>query len=118
MTEVSSPPEYASTTRLGLDIVDRASQQRQDDRLLRVKPILRLVERDRVRRRGSRRCAVSTTRGSGSKPGGHATTIEAPSSAPSWITEWQTLLPSPIHASRIAPKSRPRSQSVKKSASA
>src|SRR5256884_4639173 len=49
MTEVSSPPEYASTTRLGLDIVDRASQQRQDDRLLRVKPILRLVERDRVR---------------------------------------------------------------------
>src|SRR2546428_13671858 len=49
MTEVSSPPEYARTMRLGLDIVDRASQQRQDDRLLGVEPVLRLVERDRAR---------------------------------------------------------------------
>src|SRR5438128_2575589 len=49
MTEVSSPPEYARTMRLGLDIVDRASQQRQDDRFLGVEPVLRLVERDRVR---------------------------------------------------------------------
>src|SRR5437867_1840782 len=49
MTEVSSPPEYARTMRLGLDIVERASQQRQDDRLLGVEPVLRLVEGDRVR---------------------------------------------------------------------
>src|SRR5437899_1922465 len=49
MTEVSSPPEYARTMRLGLDIVDRASQQRQDDRLLGVETVLRLVEGDRVR---------------------------------------------------------------------
>src|SRR5438876_2433037 len=49
MTEVSSPPEYARTMRLGLDIVERASQQRQDDRLLGVEPALRLVEGDRVR---------------------------------------------------------------------
>src|SRR5262245_43089876 len=34
------------------------------------------------------------------------------------MTEWQTLLPSPIHASRIARKSTPRSHSVKKSARA
>src|SRR5215475_1321755 len=46
MTEVSSPPEYASTTRLTSGIVRRPSQQVQDHRLLRVQTILRLIEHD------------------------------------------------------------------------
>src|SRR5262249_24485732 len=49
MTEVSSPPEYASTTRLTSGIVRRASQQIQDHRLLRVQTILRLIEHDGAR---------------------------------------------------------------------
>src|SRR5438094_875432 len=71
-----------------------------------------------IRRHRPSRRAVATTPASGSYPGGHATTIEAPSSAPRSITEWQTLLPSPIHAIRTLAKSTPRSHKVKKSASA
>src|SRR5574341_302496 len=48
ITEVSSPPEYARTTRLGSDIVERPSKELEDHGLLRVEPVLRLVERDRV----------------------------------------------------------------------
>ena len=61
---------------------------------------------------------VCCTRASGSYPGGVATTSVVPKSAPSRISEWHTLLPSPTQARRIAPRSMPRSQSVKKSASA
>src|SRR5437870_4854933 len=49
ITEVSRPPEYARTTRLGVGasgIVESGSQQVEDDRLLRVEAILRLVEHD------------------------------------------------------------------------
>src|SRR2546429_9767646 len=49
MTDVSRPPEYARTTRLGVDgsgIVESDSQEVEDDRLLRVETILRLVEHD------------------------------------------------------------------------
>src|SRR5437667_5902185 len=49
MTDVSRPPEYARTTRLGVDasgIVESDSQEVEDDRLLRVAAILRLVEHD------------------------------------------------------------------------
>src|SRR2546425_12421338 len=49
MTEVSRPPEYASTTFLTSGIVQRASQQLEDHGLLRVQPVLRLVEDDRAR---------------------------------------------------------------------
>ena len=54
MTEVSSPPEYASTTRFTLfamtmSLLDRgarsgAVEEMDDDALLSVQPILRLVE--------------------------------------------------------------------------
>src|SRR5512145_30649 len=49
MTEVSRPPEYASTTLRTSRIVERAAEELEDDRLLRVQPVLRLVERDRPR---------------------------------------------------------------------
>src|ERR671924_588813 len=48
MTEVSSPPEYASTTRRTLRVVTVASEQVDDHRLLHVQPVLRLVEHDRA----------------------------------------------------------------------
>src|SRR5258706_15172244 len=44
MTEVSRPPEYASTTFLTDLVTLLSTQQGQDDGLLRVQAILRLVE--------------------------------------------------------------------------
>src|ERR1041384_6002227 len=49
ITEVSRPPEYASTTFLTSGIVERASQQLEDHGLLGVQPVLRLIEHDRAR---------------------------------------------------------------------
>src|SRR5919108_3274761 len=49
MTEVSSPPEYARTTRLTSGIVGRASEQVEDHGFLSVQPILGLIERDGAR---------------------------------------------------------------------
>src|SRR5712664_688151 len=55
MTEVSSPPEYARTTRLigspalASDIVALAAEQLEDHRLLGVQPVFGLVEDDRLR---------------------------------------------------------------------
>src|SRR6266581_2150850 len=55
MTEVSSPPEYARTTRLigsptlASDIVDLAAEKLEDHRLLGVQPVFGLVEDDRLR---------------------------------------------------------------------
>src|SRR5260370_27457013 len=46
ITEVSSPPEYARTTRFGLDVIDRATEQAQHHGLLRVQPVLGLLEHD------------------------------------------------------------------------
>src|SRR2546428_1559759 len=48
ITEVSRPPEYASTTFFTSGIVEGASQQLEDHGLLRVQPVLRLVEHDRA----------------------------------------------------------------------
>src|SRR5256885_14403259 len=55
ITEVSRPPEYARTTfltSLTSGIVERASQQLEDHGLLRVQPVLGLVERSEERRVG------------------------------------------------------------------
>src|SRR3989338_696133 len=49
MTEVSRPPEYARTTRFGLDVIGRASEEMQDHGLLGVEPVLRLIEHDALR---------------------------------------------------------------------
>src|SRR5688572_26279535 len=53
MTDVSRPPEYASTTFFTVGfaslIAERASEQIEDDRFLRVQPVLGLVEHDRLR---------------------------------------------------------------------
>src|SRR6185503_4583965 len=49
MTDVSRPPEYASTTFFTSGIVERASQQIEDHRLLRVQAVLRLIQDDRAR---------------------------------------------------------------------
>src|SRR5688572_27077467 len=49
MTEVSSPPEYARTTFFASGIVEGASQQLEDHGLLRVQPVLGLVEHDGAR---------------------------------------------------------------------
>src|SRR5690242_4074166 len=49
ITLVSRPPEYARTTRLTSGIVRGASQQVQDDGLLGVQAVFRLVEHDRAR---------------------------------------------------------------------
>src|SRR5215470_11583728 len=49
ITEVSRPPEYASTTFFRSGIVERASQQLEDHGLLGVQPVLGLVEHDRAR---------------------------------------------------------------------
>src|SRR5215813_1348606 len=49
MTDVSSPPEYARTTRFTSGIVGRASEQVEDDRLLGVQAIFGLIENDRLR---------------------------------------------------------------------
>src|SRR5260370_12578227 len=46
ITEVSSPPEYARTTRFGLDVIDRATEQAQHHGLLRVQPVLGLLAHD------------------------------------------------------------------------
>src|SRR4029450_11771118 len=44
MTDVSRPPEYARTTRLGSGVIERASQELQHDGLLRVQAILGLLQ--------------------------------------------------------------------------
>src|SRR5438876_12328502 len=49
LTEVASPPEYASTTRFTSGIVGRASEQVEDHGFLRVQAVLRLVQHDRAR---------------------------------------------------------------------
>src|SRR5689334_14856001 len=49
MTEVSSPPEYASTTFLTSGILERASEHLEDHGLLGVQAVLGLVQHDRAR---------------------------------------------------------------------
>src|SRR5688572_24987456 len=46
MTEVSRPPEYASTTRFGSGVIHGASEEVEDDGLLSVQTVLGLIEHD------------------------------------------------------------------------
>ena len=63
-------------------------------------------------------CPALGRPGSGSWPSGQEMIMVQPSSPASSMREWHTLFPSPIHAKRMVAKSTPRSQSVKKSATA
>src|SRR5262249_52126016 len=49
MTDVSSPPEYARTAFFTSGIVEGASEQVEDHGLLRVQPVLGLIQHDRAR---------------------------------------------------------------------
>src|SRR4029453_4143601 len=46
MTDVSRPPEYARTTRLGSGVIEGASQEPEHDGLLGVEPVSRLLQHD------------------------------------------------------------------------